>query len=75
MGRQVGAAGTLRSIVGGPGVEFTGDDWVCDRCLEHGSQKVRMWVDKTECRLCHTALADMFGVTHVRDYPQGTVFM
>ena len=67
--------GHLRSIVGGLGAEFTGDDWVCVRCLEHGLQKVRMWVGKKECRKCLTALDDMYGVTHVRDYPEGTVFV
>ena len=56
-------------------VTVGGDDWVCVPCIGHGQQKVRMWVGKTECRFCHTAREDMFGVTRVRDYPQGTVFM
>ena len=74
-GKNYVGCGHLRSIVGGPRVEFTGDDWVCVPCIEHGQQKVRMWVGKTECRFCHTAREDMFGVTRVRDYPQGTVFL
>ncbi len=65
----------LRSILGGLGVEFTGNDWVCSRCLELGQQLVRMWAGRTECRRCFTALSDMReAVTRVRDYPEGTAF-
>ena len=67
--------GHLRSIVGAHGAEFTGNDWVCVRCLEHGNQMVRMWVGKKVCRVCYTALVDMYGVTRVKDYPEGTVFV
>jgi hypothetical protein len=34
-----------------------------------------MGVGKKACRLCYTALEDMQGVTLVKDYPEGTVFM
>ena len=67
--------GHHRSIVGGLGVEFMGNDWVCGRCRELGQQLVRMWVGRTECRRCYTTLAEMRDtVTYVRNYPEGTLF-
>ena len=71
------AWGALRSStvhVGSLGAEFTGNDWVCVPCREHGGSLVRMWVRSQACRVCFTPRADMFGVTLVKDYAQGTVF-
>ena len=67
--------GHLRSIVGSLGAEFTGNDWVCVPCREHGGSLVRMWVRSQACRVCFTPRADMFGVTLVKDYAQGTAFI
>ena len=73
-GKEGAPCNHLRSIVGAPGAGHTKDDWVCVRCREHGLLLVRMGVGKKACRSCHTALADMPDVTHVRDYPDGTAF-
>ncbi len=48
---------------------------MCVRCREHGNQMVRMWVGKKVCRVCYTALVAMYGVTRVKDYPEGNVFV
>ena len=74
-GKEGVPCGHLRSIVGTHGAEHTRNDWVCVRCSEPGQQLVRMGVGKKACRLCYTALEDMQGVTLVKDYPEGTVFM
>ena len=74
-GTQGVHCGHLRSIVGALGAEFTGNDWVCVPCREKGSHLVRMWVRSLSCRVCFTLRADMYGVTHVRDYAQGTAFI
>ena len=73
-GTQGVHCGHLRSIVGALGAEFTGNDWVCVPCREKGGHLVRMWVRSLACRVCYTLRSDMFGVTHVKDYAQGTAF-